>query len=66
MTIKALKYMRERVRRYKECDKKCCPERGTGGFCDNEPVYDYEIIQIINELIFYKEVNEREESDVNH
>ena len=51
MTIKALKYMRERVRRCKECDKKCCPERGTGGFCDNETVYDYEIIQIINELI---------------
>ena len=66
MTIKALKYMRERVRRCKECDKKHCPERGTGGFCDNEPVYDYEIIQIINELIFYKEVNEREESDVIH
>ena len=66
MTIKALKYMRERARRCKECDKKRCPERGTGGFCDNEPVYDYEIIQIINELIFYKEVNEREESDVIH
>ena len=66
MTIKALKYMRERARRCKECHKKCCPEHGTGGFCDNEPVYDYEIIQIINELIFYKEVNEREESDVNH
>ena len=66
MTIKALKYIRERARRCKECDKKCCPEHGTGGFCDNEPVYDYEIIQIINELIFYKEVNEREESDVNH
>ena len=66
MTIKALKYIRERARRCKECDKKCCPERGTGGFCDNEPVYDYEIIQIINELIFYKEVNEREESDVIH
>lgn len=66
MTIKELKYIRERAQRCKECNKKCCPERGTGGFCDNEPVYDYEIIQIINELIFYKEVNEREESDVNY
>ena len=66
MTIKALKYMRERVRRCKECDKKCCPERGTGGFCDNEPVYDYEIIQIINELILYKEREGNEESDVDY
>ena len=66
MTIKALKYIRERARRWNQCDKTNCPECGTGGFCDNEPVYDYEIIQIINELIFYKEVNEREESDVIH
>ena len=66
MTIKALKYIRERARRCKECGKKHCPAFGTGGFCDNEPVYDYEIIQIINELILYKEREGNEESDVNY